>query len=122
MKKLLAPALTFVLLISIGRYTGLNFLQRGGDQALWITEAILAGLALFVFLCATEASVRVGVSRSARPVWSLVATLLVLFLGWYCGVDYSVEGSHQACALACALGTGCTIWMCPLWKPVDDRF
>jgi hypothetical protein len=121
-KKLLVPVLAFVLFVFVGWYTGVDYLQRGVDQAFWIYEGILAGLVVFFFRSAMNAPLQLSTSRAVRLTWSLVITLLVLVLGWYGGVDLSARGSHRAFAVAFALGAGWATWSCPLWKPVSGQF
>jgi hypothetical protein len=121
-KKVLGPALAFVLFVFLGWYAGVDYLQRGGDQAYWIGEGILAGLAVFLFRRATSVPLQLSSSRAVRLTLSLLIPLLVLALGWYGGVDLAARGSRQAYVLACALGAGWATWSCPVWKPVGGQW
>lgn len=117
MKQVLWPALAFSLCICIGLYAGVDFLQRGADQAFWALEGLLAAVAAFFHLRVSGAvPMTMSESRALRMTCSVITALIVFALGWYLGIDIAARGSAQAYVLASALGVAWLTWTAPLWK------
>ncbi|MGF6440743.1 hypothetical protein [Paraburkholderia youngii] len=120
MKTVLVPVLAFLLFVFLGWYAGVDYLQRGSDQAFWPTEGLLAGLAVFFHQRSTGVPFMTG-SRAVRLAWTVVMPLVVLALGWYGGLDLAARGGRQAYLLVLALAAGWFTWSAPVWKPVGRR-
>jgi hypothetical protein len=120
MKNWAVSLMAFATIIFLGWYGGTNYLMRGGDQALWVAEA-LGGAACMYFYCRLKMgphSSRLSLGTT-RKLWTLAVFSVVLADGWYAGVRLDVRGGGPAGLLVLAMMCAGLTWFCPVWTPIE---
>ncbi|MBC8752283.1 MULTISPECIES: hypothetical protein [Paraburkholderia] len=107
------------LILSLGWYSGVDYLQRGADPAFWTTEAVLGALWAFLGLRLKFCPAAPALGRpAARILWTFLTFFIVLGECWYRGIDLATRGEAQAFALMVALAFAYLCWSFPGWKPI----